>query len=1669
MSQKSFNLNVTQSFSEYEDAFVFVSENYYNGPEKGIDKANFVLYRVENPVAFAKKYGTYGGFNLSSTDSLLQTLPITKTWNEDLVTNKNEYQKKIDIGKLSEGIYILEALSSGHVSHVPVVISNYDLVAYSYEGDLLAYVAHKKDGKIIEGFDLFIESENKWQKQKTTDGKVSHLEVLIDAYNMPLLAIKNNSVCLSSHFFYNYYNQNDKVTAYVFTDRSAYRPGQMVKFKGVFREKQGFDYKLLQDSIEYSISSPEGGELLKKKVKLDEHGTFADSIFIESTMPLGTYSINIQSGSTHYYRYNNDCEFRVEEYKKPEYEVKVNFDKDQYIAGDEMKVSVKADYFFGAPVKNAEVSYKVIREEHYIPYYARFACGWWYDDFRVNNSEVVFNGSGKISEEGAFEVTVPTDSPEGKNYKFKVIAEVKDASRRTISGSANVNVSNTAFNISARSEQYYYNPTEKVNIWVSAYDLKGFPVKTAFTASLYSHKNYSEQKHLIEKKKGVTSIEKPEVSCLFSIEESGYYTVETSATDKNGKLTTSTASFYVFDSDRDMSWWNSTEGGMEIITDKKVYNAGDTVKVAILAPNAGNAVYVIQQDKLKDYDVLNFNVGEEKNTLQEIKFVLDNNAYGKQQIAVFYSLNGQLYQKKADISVIPQMKYLNVEMTFNQQEYRPGKMAKALLKVTDENGNPMPNAQLTLSTADESIYSLYPDATKDIREVFYPNQSFNNSNIGISQMNEYSYSEYLGKGILWRKDKLNIDFERSFYLLDGAWRYIQLENYRPKKNFSLKGFVVDFNTGKPLANVKVKAGKAKGSTDENGYYELVAIDSNTTAIKFSLGQRISIVKNLYPFDMMLNVGIGKSKKEIELDKEKLAEIIRTIESAGDISPTLVNNSLNGEDRNSNLMHFSLGGAEEDMLLNEMAEVPAAARSNEAILKKGVGADKPFKEATIRKDFQDAIYWNPGLVTDENGEVVVNIKLPDNLTTWRTTAKVITQDTKVGQTMAKIVVTKDLLVRIETPRFINLGDEMLIATNIHNYLSKAKKVKVALKTDGITVKGTEKIIEVPANGEEKIDWKISTIIPTEAKLTVEALTNEESDAKQVSVPVHPFGLEVVTSSAAFLSNKDQHELNIKIPQSIDLDNATIEINAAPSVAAALLSSLNDLIGYPYGCVEQTMSRFQPTLIVANTIKTLGGDFSHTIDPTELPKMVEKGVKRLKELQHPGGGWGWWENDATHPFMTAYVVDGLHYAKETGYEVDDKMYWEGVEALKNQLSKNDIENTTYAYALMVGMKVGISDLWPTKKMPDSELNAYQYALWLQAALLAKDHNLAGKIQGYLENSVNKEGTHHYWGGKKFYYNWQDDQVETTAHVVKALSMVNPNHELIPGAVLWLMSKRKGNSWHNTRQTAMTIYSLQDILKQEINPDIDLDIYVNDKLIANLQMGKEAVFKKGKTLVLKGEKLQASLKKQMSEDEFPILKSGKNIITLKQTGKGNTYFSAKLSYFLEKDDEELLEEARQSNSFVVEREYFKLVPESDENGNLVYNKVPTSGKGIRSGDDILVKVKIRSNTAQEYVLVEDPIPAGCEFIRDEDGYNIKGEELENKSKSGYYRWSHWYTHSEFRDNRYALTITNLNKGEYEYSYMLKAQIPGKFNVAPAVVQLMYYPEKRGFSDFEEIYIGQ
>ena len=121
------------------------------------------------------------------------------------------------------------------------------------------------------------------------------------------------------------------------------------------------------------------------------------------------------------------------------------------------------------------------------------------------------------------------------------------------------------------------------------------------------------------------------------------------------------------------------------------------------------------------------------------------------------------------------------------------------------------------------------------------------------------------------------------------------------------------------------------------------------------------------------------------------------------------------------------------------------------------------------------------------------------------------------------------------------------------------------------------------------------------------------------------------------NAAQAATNIAYPANTDAAAHSLRIELSPSIAGSLFSALDYLTSYPYGCTEQTMSSYLPNVIVAETLSRL--QVSGRVDDADLRAKMQAGLERLKDYQHDDGGWGWWKEDSSQVYMTAYVVSGI----------------------------------------------------------------------------------------------------------------------------------------------------------------------------------------------------------------------------------------------------------------------------------------------------------------------------------------------------------------------------------------------------------------------------------------------
>ena len=230
------------------------------------------------------------------------------------------------------------------------------------------------------------------------------------------------------------------------------------------------------------------------------------------------------------------------------------------------------------------------------------------------------------------------------------------------------------------------------------------------------------------------------------------------------------------------------------------------------------------------------------------------------------------------------------------------------------------------------------------------------------------------------------------------------------------------------------------------------------------------------------------------------------------------------------------------------------------------------------------------------------------------------------------------------------------------------MQISLEIGGLDhVSGANEKINVPSKGDGVSLWRVKASQIGTARLLAKALTNEESDALELTLPVEPVGVPRTINGVGTISEKSgEGKVLVNFPANTDGAAHSLHVEISPSIAGSLFSALDYLTSYPYGCTEQTMSSFLPNVIVAETLKKL--NLPSRINPSDLDAMVHAGLARLSDYQHDDGGWGWWKEDESRVFMSAYVVGGLAEAKRT-YPPDPQsrqMLAKGIGYLRRQLA-------------------------------------------------------------------------------------------------------------------------------------------------------------------------------------------------------------------------------------------------------------------------------------------------------------------------------------------------------------------------------------------------------------------
>ncbi|MDQ3282488.1 MAG: MG2 domain-containing protein [Acidobacteriota bacterium] len=725
--------------------------------------------------------------------------------------------------------------------------------------------------------------------------------------------------------------------------------------------------------------------------------------------------------------------------------------------------------------------------------------------------------------------------------------------------------------------------------------------------------------------------------------------------------------------------------------------------------------------------------------------------------------------------------------------------------------------------------------------------------------------------------------------------------------------------------------------------------------------------------------------------------------------------------------------------------------------KGAGAANE-SQVVVRSDFRTTAFWRPDVVTDANGTATVAVKFPEGLTTWRATARAVTAGSQVGMSSSTARTNLPMLVRLQSPRFFVVGDRSTVSAVVNNNTDAAITVTPSIDVQGLTLEKNETTLTVPAHGEARADWTVIADRAGEARLRVTARGGAYGDAMEKTFVVYEHGIDKLVARSGKLRG-DEALVRLELPRERRATDLTVQV--APSLAVTMLDALPYLLDFPYGCTEQTMSRFLPAAIVARTLERLGLDPNDRLPRAKLDAVTRASINRLLDMQHDNGAWGWWKESGDDAYMTAYVVWGFSIAREAKIEFDPQSIDSAAEWLEQNLSQqrddwNGQAWTLHALSAWRGNKVSPAErtafdaVWSHRERLSAQsrallaLTAHRYGNMERAQVLVRNLEDGVRVDRAPDQSVLLKGatttaetmaTAH-WGASGFWWYWYESPVETTAFALQALVTIDPKNALIAPAMNWLVRNRRGAHWSNTRDTAITLLSMNDYLEQsgELRGDVSYELSVNGRVIAT------------KT-VTAADVLRAPSRFSIAAD---VLRDTTQEVRIRRTGgNGPIYFAAEARFV---SLEEPVKAA--GNELFVKREYFRFKPRPTLLKGMQYDRVPLrDGESLPSGERVEVVVSMDVKNDYEYLVFEDLKPAGLEAVELQSGQPLWATNVKSQSTA--------FVYQELRDRKVALFIDHLPQGVWEVRYTLRAETPGTFHALPVIGQGMYAPEVRGNSD--------
>src|SRR5579872_6855221 len=642
---------------------------------------------------------------------------LVLTFNQPVHSTSRWDTQNVEVPVKEKGVYVVEAVNKDLRAYTILMVSDIVSVTKTGRDHMTAFIADRATGQAIPGAQVYtITARGGATPVGTTNGdglvEFKAPTSLHEEDDVRVLARKDRDVAVSDFSGYIFASARDRLTGMIYTDRPVYRPGHTVHFKAILRLKAAVGYEIpSSQSVRVEVKDTDDKSIYQKTLTTTANGTVSDELTLGPDASLGDYTIELHSGES-----VANGTFGVEEYKKPEYEVRVTPSKPRVLEGETVPVTIDARYYFGEPVPGAKVKYGVYRSRYWFP--------MWYDpdqDASDNTdatddpgsggeNEQIVDEEGTLDQDGKLTINVPTTVNEQKRDNvYRIEARVTDEANREISGHGFVVATYGSFVVNVTPNRYFVQGNSQVQFTVQAFDYDMKPVQARAHVELtpWTWQGDNSNNRPTSAADVTTGADGTARTEMNAPAQAGSYRVNVTAQAGSGRGVQDYSYIWVAGAG-DFDWGGGDQKTVQIIPDKKTYHPGDTAKLLIITGKAGTNVWVSVEGR----DLRASKVLRSAGSMVTYEVPVTANDEPNIFVSASFIRNGEIYQSTKKIRVPPDEHKLNIALNTDKPQYLPGETGTYNIAVTGSDGKPVSHADLSVGVVDEAIYAIRPDTTQ---------------------------------------------------------------------------------------------------------------------------------------------------------------------------------------------------------------------------------------------------------------------------------------------------------------------------------------------------------------------------------------------------------------------------------------------------------------------------------------------------------------------------------------------------------------------------------------------------------------------------------------------------------------------------------------------------------------------------------------------------------------------------------------------------------------------------------------------------------------------------------------------------------------------------------------------------------------------------------------------